>query len=89
MSPPIKVDSNKVTRWHPKFLLDDVPEVEPADMPRPPEEQQELVTAKDVLNQARGKLPSKVRCMGREEWLWFRNISAGQGKPVAIIPARR
>ena len=61
MSPPIKVDSNKVTRWHPKFLLDDVPEVEPADMPRPPEEQQELVTAKEVLNQARGKLPSKVR----------------------------
>lgn len=56
----MKVDGEKVTRWHPKFLLDEVPDVESAELPRPPEGQRELVTARDVLDQARGRLPSKV-----------------------------
>lgn len=60
LNPPLMVDSNSVTRWHPKFLLDNIPEVEAADLPPPPEEVKELITAKDVLNQARGKLPTKV-----------------------------
>ena len=58
-----------MTRWHPKFLLDDVPDVEPASLPEPPDEQKELVTAKDVLDKARGKLPSKVGATSYLFWL--------------------
>ena len=60
MKPPVKVDPDKVTHWHPKFLLHNVPDVEPAQLPQPPEAQKELVTAKDVLSHVRGKVPSKV-----------------------------
>ena len=37
MTPPVKVDETKVQRWHPKFKLEELPEVTPAALPKAPE----------------------------------------------------
>jgi len=60
MKLPIEVDSSKLTRWHHDFLVENVPDIEPASLPVPPEPASQLVTARDVLDAACGKLPSRV-----------------------------
>lgn len=69
------VPEEKLTRWHPRFNVDEVPDVSPAELPRPPQEDR-LSTAQEVLNTARGMLSPKVRqsqefslSLGRCEWL--------------------
>ncbi|XP_022108779.1 DNA replication factor Cdt1-like [Acanthaster planci] len=56
---PLSVPSDKLTRWHPKFPLDQIPDIEPAALPKPP-----LVatysTAKDVLDKARVMMNPRV-----------------------------
>lgn len=51
-NPPIVVDRNKLTRWHPEFELDNCPEVKRANLPRPPQ-LEKVSSAKDVLGAAR------------------------------------
>jgi hypothetical protein len=53
------VNFDKITRWHPKFRLDEVPDIEPAEVPKPPNVQV-YQTAKDVLENARGKVLPNV-----------------------------
>ena len=36
MTPPIDIPEDKVIRWHPEFKLDTVPDVEAAELPKPP-----------------------------------------------------
>ena len=50
---------NKITRWHPKFKLDSVPEVPEDVLPQAPEIKI-YHTAKDVLEKQRGKLNPRV-----------------------------
>ncbi|XP_005104215.2 DNA replication factor Cdt1 [Aplysia californica] len=59
LSPPIVIPDDKITRWHPRFQLDKVPEVAVSPLPQPPEV---LVyhSAKDVLEKQRGKLNPRV-----------------------------
>ncbi|KAK0046376.1 DNA replication factor Cdt1 [Biomphalaria pfeifferi] len=52
---PLNVPDDKITRWHPLFQLDKVPEVIPAELPKPPEVKV-YHSAKDVLEKQRGKL---------------------------------
>lgn len=52
---PLNVPDDKITRWHPKFRLDEVPDIEPLDLPKSPNVQV-YQTAKDVLENARGKV---------------------------------
>ncbi|XP_076470444.1 DNA replication factor Cdt1-like isoform X2 [Babylonia areolata] len=56
--PPIQIPSSKMTRWHPRFPLDSVPDIEKAELPEPPI--QKVQTAKQVLDCAMGKLPARV-----------------------------
>ncbi|KAK3086546.1 hypothetical protein FSP39_020036 [Pinctada imbricata] len=56
---PLSVPDDKITRWHPKFNVDTVPDVKPDDLPQPPTVKK-YHTAKDVLEDTRGKLPSRV-----------------------------
>ena len=37
LTPPVKVDEMKVQRWHPKFKLEELPEVTIAALPEAPE----------------------------------------------------
>ncbi|XP_072675674.1 DNA replication factor Cdt1 isoform X2 [Canis lupus baileyi] len=36
LNPPMVVPEERLTRWHPRFNVDEVPDIEPAELPRPP-----------------------------------------------------
>lgn len=59
LNPPMVVPEEKLTRWHPRFNVDKVPDISPAELPRPPQEDR-LSTAQEVLSTARGMLTPKV-----------------------------
>ncbi|NXR80663.1 CDT1 factor, partial [Pycnonotus jocosus] len=59
LSPPMVVPEEKLTRWHPRFNVDEVPDISPAELPRPPQEDR-LSTAQEVLSTARGMLSPKM-----------------------------
>ncbi|NXU21157.1 CDT1 factor, partial [Pardalotus punctatus] len=59
LSPPMVVPEEKLTRWHPRFNVDEVPDISPAELPRPPQEDR-LSTAQEVLSTARGMLTPKM-----------------------------
>ncbi|XP_014279229.1 DNA replication factor Cdt1 [Halyomorpha halys] len=52
LDPPMNLDKNKVTRWHPEFEVDSVPDIVPSLLPLPPNVEK-FSSAKDVLNKAR------------------------------------
>jgi primosomal protein N' len=58
MDPPIVIPTGKkVTRWHPKFRLDEVPDIPAVPLPPPPESTKMCnTTAKDVIAKAQDLL---------------------------------
>lgn len=50
LEPPISCAGMNIKRWHPEFPLEDVPDVEAAALPQPPEVDK-LETARDVLGE--------------------------------------
>ncbi|KAG8226343.1 hypothetical protein J437_LFUL014586 [Ladona fulva] len=61
LEPPIAVPREKLTRWHPSFEVDILPEVEPSDMPQPPDAPEKCSSAKDVLSKARNLFGCNTR----------------------------
>uniref|UniRef100_H2ZTT9 Chromatin licensing and DNA replication factor 1 n=1 Tax=Latimeria chalumnae TaxID=7897 RepID=H2ZTT9_LATCH len=59
LTPPMHVPDDKLTRWHPRFNVDEVPEVTPADLPQPPQVEK-LTTAQEVLSKARSMMTPKM-----------------------------
>ncbi|XP_046326589.2 DNA replication factor Cdt1-like [Haliotis rufescens] len=59
LSRPLNIPESKITRWHPTFHVDEVPEVELSPLPEPPNVNK-YQTARDVLEHTRGKLIPKV-----------------------------
>lgn len=57
------VPDEKLTRWHPKFNVDEVPNILPSDLPRPPQTER-LTTAQEVLDRARALMTPKVNAEG-------------------------
>lgn len=54
------VPEDQLTRWHPRFNVDEVPDIEPAELPQPPV-REKLTTAQEVLSRARSLMSPKVR----------------------------
>ncbi|NXT39320.1 CDT1 factor, partial [Pelecanoides urinatrix] len=79
LSPPMVVPEEKLTRWHPRFNVDKVPDISPAELPRPPQEDR-LTTAQEVLSTARGMLTPKMEKALAN--LALRTAEAGAGEPV-------
>ncbi|XP_030367894.1 DNA replication factor Cdt1 isoform X2 [Strigops habroptila] len=79
LSPPMVVPEEKLTRWHPRFNVDEVPDIIPAELPRPPQEDR-LTTAQEVLSRARGMLSPKMEKALAN--LALRTAEAGAGEPV-------
>ncbi|XP_043237680.1 DNA replication factor Cdt1-like isoform X2 [Amphibalanus amphitrite] len=52
LDPPFTVDPARITRWHPQFPLEAVPDVPAAELPQPPADETGG-TARDVLERAR------------------------------------
>ncbi|EEB13287.1 DNA replication factor Cdt1, putative [Pediculus humanus corporis] len=57
---PITINRNDLKRWHPEFMLDFVPDVNPQELPQPPNSERPP-SAKEVLDRARNFLSSNVR----------------------------
>ncbi|NXW49943.1 CDT1 factor, partial [Nyctiprogne leucopyga] len=79
LSPPMVVPEEKLTRWHPRFNVDEVPDITPAELPRPPQEDK-LTTAQEVLSSARGMLTPKMEKALAN--LALRTSEASAGEPV-------
>lgn len=73
LSPPLVVPDDKLTRWHPKFNVDEVPNILPSDLPQPPQTEK-LTTAQEVLDRARSLMTPKV--------------NAGESEPSAVWSER-
>ncbi|XP_070202780.1 DNA replication factor Cdt1-like [Littorina saxatilis] len=78
LSTPLKVPASKLTRWHPRFGLDVVPDIEPAELPEPPVKAYQ--TAKQVLEATRGKLPARV-----EEAMAKVAMKSESSQPTSVI----
>ncbi|XP_064016187.1 DNA replication factor Cdt1 isoform X2 [Pogoniulus pusillus] len=79
LNPPMVVPEEKLTRWHPRFNVDKVPDISPAELPRPPQEDR-LSTAQEVLSTARGMLnPKMEKALAN---LALRTAEASAGEPV-------
>ncbi|KAI5637089.1 DNA replication factor CDT1 like domain-containing protein [Phthorimaea operculella] len=52
LDPPMEIPDDKLTRWHPEFEIEKVPEVDCAKLPEMPNNEK-LSTAQDVLSKAR------------------------------------
>ncbi|NXD13756.1 CDT1 factor, partial [Nothocercus nigrocapillus] len=59
LSPALAVPDDRLTRWHPRFNVDDVPDIPPAELPRPPQADR-IATAQEVLSTARGAMTPKM-----------------------------
>ncbi|NXJ84463.1 CDT1 factor, partial [Trogon melanurus] len=79
LSPPMVVPEEKLTRWHPRFNVDEVPDISPAELPQPPHEDR-LTTAQEVLSTARGMLTPKMEKALAN--LALRTAETGAGEPV-------
>ncbi|XP_028595811.2 DNA replication factor Cdt1 isoform X2 [Podarcis muralis] len=59
LNPPMVVPEDKLTRWHPRFNVDDVPDIVPAEVPQPPQVDK-ITTAQEVLAKARSLMTPKM-----------------------------
>ncbi|KAL6461392.1 hypothetical protein MHYP_G00295360, partial [Metynnis hypsauchen] len=59
LNPPVAVPDDELTRWHPRFSVDEVPSIQPCDLPRPPQTEK-LTTAQEVLDKARSLMTPKM-----------------------------
>nr|XP_008507122.1 PREDICTED: DNA replication factor Cdt1 [Equus przewalskii] len=59
LSPPMAVPEDQLMRWHPCFNVDEVPDIEPAELPQPPTTEK-LATAQEVLARARSLMSPRM-----------------------------
>ncbi|XP_047678221.1 DNA replication factor Cdt1 [Tachysurus fulvidraco] len=59
LNPALVIPDNKLTRWHPKFNVDEVPNILPSELPQPPQTEK-LTTAQEVLDRARSLMTPKM-----------------------------
>lgn len=59
LSPPLSVPDDRLTRWHPRFSVDEVPDIVSGDLPRPLQ-LSKLTTAQEVLDKARSIMTPKM-----------------------------
>ncbi|TKC36608.1 hypothetical protein EI555_017005, partial [Monodon monoceros] len=59
LNPPMEVPEDQLTRWHPRFNVDEVPDVEPAELPQPPTVEK-LASAQEVLARARSLMSPRM-----------------------------
>lgn len=58
----VHVGDGEIKRWHPKFDLEKVPDILPAELPQPPLVKK-FSTAQDVLDEVKDRLNPRVSQM--------------------------
>uniref|UniRef100_A0A8C2UNF0 DNA replication factor Cdt1 n=1 Tax=Chinchilla lanigera TaxID=34839 RepID=A0A8C2UNF0_CHILA len=85
LNPPMAVPEDQLTRWHPRFNVDEVPDIEPAELPQPPTAEK-LTTAQEVLARARNLMSPRM-----EKALSHAALCAAEprspGSPSPALPA--
>lgn len=79
LNPALVVPDDKITRWHPKFNVDEVPNILPGDLPQPPQTEK-LTTAQEVLDRARALMTPKVNAGGVRSISSLEREMCGQSK---------
>jgi len=66
------VKDDQIQQWHPKFVVEDVPDIEPTPLPQPPVVKK-FMTAKDVLDEVKDKQidPQVTQCLRICEFLVY------------------
>ena len=59
LNPSVTVDDSKIIRWHPKFHLDNIPDIDQTPLPEPPVIKT-FTTAHDVLSKACDSMAPRV-----------------------------
>ncbi|KAJ8247330.1 hypothetical protein GJAV_G00245070 [Gymnothorax javanicus] len=59
LNPPLSVPDDRLTRWHPRFSVDEVPDVTSCQLPQAPQTDK-LTTAQEVLDRARSLMTPKM-----------------------------
>ncbi|TRY96168.1 hypothetical protein DNTS_026749 [Danionella cerebrum] len=88
LNPPIVVPDEKLTRWHPRFNVDEVPSIKPCDLPQPPKTEK-LTTAQEVLDKARGLMTPKMEKALANMVLKTAAATCAQEPAVAEKPAAK
>ncbi|CAH2324396.1 DNA replication factor Cdt1 [Pelobates cultripes] len=84
LDPPLLVPDDKLSRWHPRFKVDEVPEIEAAELPLPPQTEK-LTTAQDVLSKARGVMTPKMEKALANLALRATDTGSAETKPVPPV----
>ncbi|XP_049720563.1 DNA replication factor Cdt1 [Elephas maximus indicus] len=85
LDPPMEVPEDQLTRWHPRFNVDEVPDIEPAELPRPPPTEK-LATAQEVLARARSLMSPRMEKALSDLALRTAEPSS-PGSPCPVLPA--
>ncbi|XP_058530023.1 DNA replication factor Cdt1 isoform X1 [Ochotona princeps] len=85
LNPPMAVPEEMLRRWHPRFNVDEVPDIEPAELPQPPAAQRPS-TAQEVLARARSFMSPRMDKALRD--LALRSAEpSGPEPPISALPA--
>lgn len=60
LDPPMDISRDKITRWHPEFDIEKVPDIEETELPQQPEEEK-MTTGQEVLEKARSLFSCNTR----------------------------
>ncbi|KAM5208450.1 DNA replication factor Cdt1 [Hipposideros larvatus] len=60
LNPPMVVPEDQLTRWHPRFNVDEVPDIKPAELPQPPTTEK-VATAQEVLTRAHSLMSPRMK----------------------------
>uniref|UniRef100_A0A8C3WKR8 DNA replication factor Cdt1 n=1 Tax=Catagonus wagneri TaxID=51154 RepID=A0A8C3WKR8_9CETA len=85
LNPPMEVPEDQLMRWHPRFNVDEVPDIEPAELPQPPTVEK-LATAQEVLARARSLMSPRMEKALSDLALRTAEPSS-PGSPCLALPA--
>ncbi|XP_046897587.1 DNA replication factor Cdt1 isoform X2 [Hypomesus transpacificus] len=83
LNPPVTVPDDKLTRWHPRFNVDQVPQPQPSFLPQPPQTEK-MTTAQEVLDNARSIMTPKMeKALAK---MSLKTAETGRAKELASVP---
>lgn len=83
LDPPMEIPRDKITRWHPEFDIEKIPDVEESELPQEPVEEK-MTTGQEVLEKARSLFNCNTRMEAALERLKQKQESKSEEKPIVI-----
>ncbi|XP_019876874.1 DNA replication factor Cdt1 isoform X3 [Aethina tumida] len=80
LDPPMNIEKGRITKWHPEFDIEKVPDIEQSEIPKPPVEEI-LTTGQNVLEKAR----ELFNCNTRMEQALQRLKTAQETNPNLVV----